>query len=329
MEPTDFDYELPSELIAQHPLTKRDESRLMVLGNGIKHRHFQDILEYIQAGDVIVVNNTKVVPALLTGKKSTGALVEIIVIKSIDNRYSALIKGRARIGTEIILDHNTAKVVDRRDNIFTLEFDKELDLDQYGEMPLPPYIKEKLASHDEYQTIYADKPGSIAAPTAGFHFSDELIQQIKKKGVQFVQITLHVSYATFLPVRTDSIEEHRTGIEEFEISEECAEIINNRKGRLFVVGTTTLKALESSCSEGKIIAQKSNSDLFISPGYQYGSGTEYLITNFHLPKSTLIMLVCAFAGKEKIFSAYAEAIKKKYRFYSFGDAMLIPYCENP
>jgi len=322
----DFDYELPKRSIAQRQLRKRDHSKLMVVSGSIGHRHFYDLPEYLRKGDVLVLNNSKVIPAKLSGEKATGGKVEILLVRKTLDKYECLIKGRnIRHGTKIILaDGLVASVADKKGDKFILDFNDSLNLEKIGEMPTPPYIFKRVRNSQEYQTVYAEHAGSIAAPTAGFHFTKPLLEKIRQGGVRIVFVTLHVSLATFLPVKEQEIEEHKMDPEYYEISEDAAEMINRRSGRLFIVGTTTLKTLESSAQKnGCIEPMKAGSDLFIYPGYQFRTRPDALITNFHLPRSTLIMLACAFSGKDRILQAYELAKQNNYRFYSFGDSMLL------
>ncbi len=329
MKLSDFDYYLPKELIAHEPLKNRDCSRLMVLkGNKIFHKKFYNIIDYLKKDDILVINETKVIAAKLTGKKETGGKVEIIVYSFKKNIAECLVKGK-RIKINLILffkkDINST-VIDKKNNLFVLKFNKNIKniMKLIGEMPTPPYVKKKLKKKSRYQTIYSKKLGSIASPTAGLHFTKRLLKKIEKKGVKIAKICLHVSYSTFYPIKTENIKEHKMEPESFEIKKEDAEIINNRKGNLFIVGTTTMKTLETAAdSNGKIKPIKGFSELFIYPGYNFKTKVKGFITNFHLPKSTLILLVSTFYGKDKILNAYKEAIKRKYRFYSFGDAMLL------
>ncbi|RLF61358.1 MAG: tRNA preQ1(34) S-adenosylmethionine ribosyltransferase-isomerase QueA [Thermoplasmata archaeon] len=323
-----FDYELPKELIAQEPIEERDKSKLMVLaGNRIEHRRFYELVEYLEKGDTLIINDSKVIHAKLKGKKETGGKVEVLLVRNIEGSiWECLIRGRKiREGTKIFFKNLKAEVIQKKDK-FILKFDREnLEeyLEKWGEVPLPPYIKKELKNASRYQTVYAKKPGSIAAPTAGLHFSEKLLTQIEKKGVKIAPITLHVSIGTFKPVKVEDITKHKMEAEYFEISKKSAEIINNTEGKVIAVGTTTVRAIESSSVEGRVIPKKDWTNLFIYPSYKFRSPIRGLITNFHLPRSTLLMLVCAFAGREKILRAYKEAISKRYRFYSFGDAMLI------
>lgn len=337
---SDFYYDLPEELIAQTPIKERDHSRLLVLNKEtgeIEHRHFYDIVDYFNAGDCLVINDTKVLPARLYGtKKGTESLIEILLLKRIDDkRWETLVKPgkKARTGAEIIFKEGllSGTIVEVRDDgNRIIEFDYngifEEILDQLGEMPLPPYIHEKLEDKNRYQTIYAQNPGSAAAPTAGLHFNDEVLEKLENKGVDIARLTLHVGLGTFRPVKAEFISEHKMHSEYYELSENEAEKINKAKksgGRVVSVGTTSTRTLETIGDEnGFVSSRKGWTDIFIFPGYKYRV-VDALITNFHLPESTLIMLVSALAGKENIMNAYRTAVENKYRFFSFGDAMFI------
>ena len=341
MKVSDFNFELPKELIAQHPIEKRDESRLMVLNKDkIEHRVFKDIIEYLNPGDCLVLNNTKVIPARLYGNKITngenGAAAEVLLLKQLeDDIWEVLVRpGRKlQIGTEISFKDNLLKgtIIEsledgkRKIKIEYKGIFNEI-LDKIGTMPLPPYIKEELKEKDRYQTIYAKYEGSSAAPTAGLHFTEELLKSIKDKGIEIANVTLHVGLGTFRPVQVENIEEHHMHTEHFYIKQEDAEKINNAKKsskRIIAVGTTSCRVLESIAdSNGLVKAQEGDTGIFIYPGYKFKC-IDNLITNFHLPESTLVMLVSALAGKENIMKAYKEAIKEKYRFFSFGDSMYI------
>lgn len=330
MQLSDFDYDLPKELIAQEPLEQRDQSRLMVVkGDDIEHRQFQDILDYFKKDDVLVLNDTKVEPVKLSGQKSTGAKAEFIISKHLEgNRYMCQItSNKVRKGNVFEFDKGLTATVtsDSNDFEFEVEFNKDPKpvLEEIGDMPLPPYIK-KPSSRDQYQTVYAKHKGSIAAPTAGFHFTPTLLRDLEQKGVKIVYVTLHVSYGTFLPVKEDDIRKHNMHEEWYTISKETADAINNRQKRLIIVGTTALRALESATDDLGILQPKTDTtDIFIYPGYEFKLRPDMMITNFHLPKSTLIMLISALIGLEKIMHAYKVAVENKYRFYSFGDAMLL------
>ncbi len=331
-----FDYELPKSLIAQRPAEPRDASRLMVLKSShIEHRIFKDLTKYLQKDDILVLNDTRVLPARLFGKKPTGGKVELLLIKRLDdNIFECLIKGKkVRDGTKIIInDSLTGRVLTNiRGGRFTVEINCKGNMDymieKIGVMPTPPYIKGVIKDTNMYQTVFATKKGSIAAPTAGLHFTRNLMEEIRAKGVETLFVTLHVGVGTFLPVKVEDIRLHKMEQEYFKISPETAKKINrasNDGNRILVVGTTTVKALESACNDkGTIDPKEDFSDLFIYPGYRFKSRIDAFITNFHLPKSTLLMLTCAYGGRERILKAYKEAIKQKYKFYSFGDAMLI------
>lgn len=341
MKTEDFDYYLPEELIAQTPLTKRDNSRLLVLNKetgDITHEVFSNIIDYLESGDVLVLNDTKVIPARLIGvKEETGAVIELLLLKDLGNdTWECLSKPakRLKIGTVVSFDNGKLKatVIEKMDEGLchvSLSYEGILleILDHLGTMPLPPYIHEKLNDQSRYQTIYAKNIGSAAAPTAGLHFTEELIKKIKEKGVIITSVTLHVGIGTFRPVEVDNILEHKMHSEYYIMSEETANILNEAKKdgrRIIAVGTTSTRTLETIATNnnGVFKATSGNTNIFIYPGYQF-QGIDALITNFHLPKSTLVMLVSALAGKEHILNAYAEAVKEKYRFFSFGDAMFI------
>ena len=339
MKVTDFDYDLPKELIAQTPIKKRDESRLMVLDrkeHTIEHRKFKDIIDYLEPGDVLVRNNTKVIPARLYGEKETGAKVEFLLLNNIEkdiwecivrpgNKLHAGAKvsfGDGILKAEVLdtMPSGTRKVEFHYDGIFN-----EI-LDKIGLMPLPPYIHEQLKEKDRYQTVYAKYDGSAAAPTAGLHFTPELLKKIEEKGIAIANVTLHVGIGTFRPVKEDTVEAHQMHSEHFYIKEEDCEKINKAKKsghRVIAVGTTSCRVLESIADEnGYVKPTEGDTQIFIYPGYKFRC-LDALITNFHLPQSTLVMLVSALAGKDYIMEAYKEAVKEKYRFFSFGDAMLI------
>jgi len=340
MKLEEFDFYLPEELIAQEPIENRSKSRLLVLNKKsgeIEHKHFEDIIQYLAPGDCLVLNDTKVIPARLMGRRQgTLGKVEMVLLKPVGvDIWEVLVKPgrRARIGDEIVFGQGEliARIIDKTDfggRVVKFSHDRPFQdvLNELGEMPTPPYIKKKLHDKNRYQTVYAKIPGSAAAPTAGLHFTTELLEKIKNKGVFITFITLHVGLGTFRPVTVENIEEHKMHAEYYEISPEAANIINltREKGnKVVAVGTTSTRTLETVADEnGRIKPCSGWSDIFIYPGYKF-KAIDALITNFHLPKSTLIMLVCAFAGKEKVFKAYEEAIKERYRFFSFGDAMLI------
>ena len=339
MKTDDFDYYLPEDLIAQTPLLKRDSSRLLVLDKNtgeISHRHFADIIDYLNKDDVLVINDTKVIPARLIGtKEETGAVIEVLMLKNINGDiWECLCKPAKRVKEGTIIkfsDSLSAKCVGIFDEgIRHVEFIyngifMEI-LDQLGEMPLPPYIHEKLSEKDRYQTVYAKNIGSAAAPTAGLHFTNELLEKIKEKGVKVVSVTLHVGLGTFRPVNVEDVEKHKMHSEYYKMTDEVADILNNAKNKgnkIISVGTTSTRVLETIISKyNKFVGCSGFTDIFIYPGYEF-KGIDELITNFHLPKSTLIVLVSALAGKENIMNAYKEAVKLEYRFFSFGDAMFI------
>lgn len=340
MKTSDFYYDLPKELIAQDPLEDRSSSRLLHLSmkdGSIEHRHFTDILEYLHEGDCLVINDTRVIPARLYGhKEETGALIEILLLKRKENdTWECLVKPgkKARPGARItfgdgILKGEILDVVDEGNRLIRFEYDGIFEeiLDQLGEMPLPPYITHKLKDKNRYQTVYAKNDGSAAAPTAGLHFTEDLLKKVEKKGVKIAHVTLHVGLGTFRPVKVDDVEQHHMHSEFYVVEEDQAKLINDTKkqgGRVISVGTTSCRTLESAAGEDGILRAGSGwTDIFIYPGYRFKM-IDGLITNFHLPESTLLMLVSALAGKDKIMAAYEEAVKQRYRFFSFGDAMLI------
>ena len=340
MKVSDFNYDLPQELIAQVPIKNRDESRLMVLdrkNKTIEHKIFKDILDYLKPGDCLVRNNTKVIPARLYGiKEETGINVEFLLLNRIEGDYwEVMVKPGRRLkkGTNVIFGNGLlkAEILDimeggNRKVKFIYEGIFNEILDQIGLMPLPPYIHEKLQDKDRYQTVYAKYEGSAAAPTAGLHFTDELLEKIKQKGVEIANVTLHVGIGTFRPVKEENVEEHKMHTEHFYIKDEDVEKINKAKRtghRIIAVGTTSCRVLESIADENGYVKQiETDTGIFIYPGYKFKC-IDGLITNFHLPESTLIMLVSALAGKEFVMKAYEEAVKEKYRFFSFGDAMFI------
>ncbi|MCM1170900.1 MAG: tRNA preQ1(34) S-adenosylmethionine ribosyltransferase-isomerase QueA [Clostridium sp.] len=336
----DFYYELPHELIAQDPLLKRSDSRLMVLNRedaSITHRHFSDILDYLSEGDCLVINDTKVIPARLIGaKEGTGASIEVLLLKRLDDtRWETLVKPgkKARPGTVISFGDGTlvgtvTDIVEEGNRIIEFRFEgifEEL-LDELGQMPLPPYITHTLADKDRYQTVYAVNTGSAAAPTAGLHFTKELLSAVSKKGVNIARITLHVGLGTFRPVKVETISEHHMHSEFYVIDEAAANLINKTKqngGKIISVGTTSTRTLETAADENGYIKPCSGwTNIFIYPGYKF-KVVDRLITNFHLPESTLLMLVSAFYDRERVLKAYKMAVEEKYRFFSFGDACLI------
>ncbi len=335
-----FDFYLPEELIAQSPSEQRDHSRLMVLDTTkktIEHKMFYDIIDYLHEGDVLVRNNSKVIPARLFGvKENTGAHVEVLLLKDHGNNLYECLCGNAKVikvGTIIDFGNGELKAIckevrDEGIRMMELVYKGILFeiLDKLGKMPLPPYIHKQCEDNSRYQTVYAKVEGSAAAPTAGFHFTNELFDKIKQKGIEVLDVTLHIGLGTFRPVKTNNILEHHMHSEEFEMTQEVADKLNKAKQenrRIIAIGTTSTRTLEAIYKKyGKFVATKESTNIFIYPGYKY-EAIDALITNFHLPKSTLIMLVSALAGKEFILKAYNEAVKEKYRFFSFGDAMFI------
>jgi S-adenosylmethionine:tRNA ribosyltransferase-isomerase len=336
----DFYFDLPQELIAQDPLEDRSSSRLLVLDKEtgeIEHRHFRDIVEYLNAGDCLVLNNTKVIPARLLGtKQETGAAIEVLLLKRRENDiWETLVKPgkKAKIGAVISFGDGllTGKVIDIVDEgnrliQFSYEGIFEEVLDRLGEMPLPPYITHKLQDKNRYQTVYAKYDGSAAAPTAGLHFTRKLLDEVANKGVKIAYVTLHVGLGTFRPVKEENVLKHHMHSEFYQVTKETADIINDTKargGRVICVGTTSCRTIESAADEnGKVLAGSGNTEIFIYPGYKF-KVLDNLITNFHLPESTLIMLVSALAGRERVLNAYKVAVDERYRFFSFGDAMFI------
>lgn len=340
MKKSDFYFDLPEELIAQSPAEQRDHSRLLVVdkkSGELSHKHFYDVIDYMQPGDCLVLNNSKVLPARIYGiKKDTGARVEFLLLNNKGDDVWECIAGpgkRAKENSDFIFGDNilSAKVISVLENgNRLLKFSYEgvflEKLEQVGEMPLPHYITKKLDDKERYQTVYAKKDGSAAAPTAGLHYTPELLKKISDKGINIAYITLHVGIGTFRPVKAENIEDHTMHYENFEISPEAAKIINDTKlhgGRVFCTGTTCCRTLESACDENGFIKPcKDSTNIFIYPGYTFKC-IDALITNFHLPESTLIMLVSAFCGRENTLNAYKVAVENRYRFFSFGDAMLI------
>lgn len=340
MKTDDFDYYLPEELIAQTPLKKRDSSRMLVLDkqNGnIFHKTFSDIIDYLNPGDTLVLNDTKVIPARIIGaKEETGAVIELLLLKNIDdNNWECLTRPakRVKVGTVIsfgdgMLKATCSSVGEEGIRVFSLSYDGILYeiLDKLGTMPLPPYIHEKLEDQSRYQTVYAKNIGSAAAPTAGLHFTKELLNDIKNKNVNIAYLTLHVGLGTFRPVNVEDVTKHKMHTEYYSISKETCDIINKTKesgNKIVVVGTTSVRVLETVMNRfGELKECSGVTDIFIYPGYKFKI-VDNLITNFHLPKSTLVMLVSALAGKDNIMKAYHEAVLNKYRFFSFGDAMFI------
>ena len=340
MNTDDFDYELPEELIAQTPLKVRDSSRLLVLDKktgSVEHKHFTDIIDYLEVGDTLVLNDTKVLPARLIGvKESTGAVIEILLLKNInDDNWECLVKPARRVKVGDIVSFGNGELKAKCTDIFD-EGIRHFELiykgilleilEELGTMPLPPYIHEKLEDQSRYQTVYAKEVGSAAAPTAGLHFTNELLERIKDKGINICYVTLHVGLGTFRPVAVTNIKDHEMHSEFYTMKKEVAELLTKTKEsghRIIAVGTTTTRVLETIMTEkGKFIECSGWTKIFIYPGYEF-KGIDSLITNFHLPKSTLVMLVSALAGRENILNAYKIAVKEKYRFFSFGDAMFI------
>lgn len=339
MNVSEFNYNLPEELIAQTPLEKRDESRLMVLNRKektIEHKTFKDIIDYLQPGDCLVRNNTKVLPARIYGNKETGAKVEFLLLNNLEGDiWETIVRpgNKLHVGTKVIFGNGklAAEILDimpggTRKVKFEYEGIFNEILDEIGLMPLPPYIHEELKENDRYQTVYAKYNGSAAAPTAGLHFTQELLKKIEEKGVKIANVTLHVGIGTFRPVKEEKVENHEMHSEHYYIKKEDAEIINETKkngGRIIAVGTTSCRVLETVADEnGMVCETEGDTKIFIYPGYKFKC-LDALITNFHLPQSTLLMLVSSLAGKEYIMKAYEEAVKEKYRFFSFGDAMFI------
>ena len=342
---SDFFYELPQSLIAQHPTDKRDYSRLMVIDrktSNVEHKHFYDIIDYLREGDVLVINDSKVIPARLYGhiEGRDDALLELLLLRQRKlDEWECLVKPgkRARIGSKAtfgngILRSEVIEIVEEGNRVIRFDYDREKYssiyevLQEVGMMPLPPYITEQLTDKSRYQTVYAKTEGSAAAPTAGLHFTPELLQRIKDKGVKIAPVMLHVGLGTFRPVKVERIDEHIMHTEYFSVSSESADIINTAKangGRIICVGTTSCRTIESVAEEnGHIPAASGDTGIFIYPGYKF-KAVDALITNFHLPESTLLMLVSAFYDKERVMEIYNDAVKREYRFFSFGDAMLI------
>ena len=340
MKLSDYNYHLPEELIAQVPVNPRDHSKMMVLNRedgSIEDKKFYNILDYLQEGDVLVRNSTKVIPARLIGKKETGGVMEMFLIKRIDLKtWEVLLKPakKLKLGQKLYFGESSelvAKLEEVKDDgnrVMSFEYEGVFEeiLDKLGQMPLPPYIGEKLSDKNRYQTVYAQKGESVAAPTAGLHFTEQLLSEIAAKGVEVVDVYLEVGLGTFRPVQTENILEHKMHSEKYEMPAEAAEVINAAKKegrRVIAVGTTSVRTLESCADEsGNVVPGKDDTEIFIYPGYEF-KVMDALITNFHLPKSTLLMLISAFAGKEFVMEAYERAVKEKYRFFSFGDSMFI------
>lgn len=339
MQKSDFYYDLPEELIAQHPMQQRTHSRLMLLDKNtgeIEHKHFYDIIHYLNAGDCLILNNTKVIPARIYGvRDDTGAVVEFLLLKNLgDDRWECLAGPgkKAKVGYKFtygggIMHGVVDDVLPDGNRIVKFSYDGSFYevLDRIGQMPLPHYIHEELKDNSRYQTVYAKYEGSAAAPTAGLHFTDELLEKIRQKGVRIGYVTLHVGLGTFRPVKEEQIENHLMHTEHYVLPQETADLINDTKksgGRVICVGTTSCRTVESVASKGEIAADEGDTSIFIYPGYEFKC-LDALITNFHLPESTLIMLVSALAGRENVLNAYKVAVEEKYRFFSFGDAMFI------
>ena len=339
MKVKEFNYELPKELIAQTPYDKRDEARLMVLDREhqtIDHKIFRDVIDYLEAGDCLVINDTKVIPARLYGKKDTGANVEFLLLKRLEgDEWEAMVRpgNKLKPGSKVefgegLLKVEVLEVMPGGNRKVKFEYNGIFNeiLDQIGLMPLPPYITERLKDKNKYQTVYAKYEGSSAAPTAGLHFTEELLEKVKEKGVEIAKVTLHVGIGTFRPVKVENVEEHDMHSEHYYIKKEEAEKINKAKEnghKVIAVGTTSCRVLESASNEQGLVHEiEDDTNIFIYPGYKFKC-IDSLITNFHLPESTLIMLVSSLAGKDFILKAYEEAVREKYKFFSFGDAMII------
>ena len=336
MKTEEFDYYLPEELIAQTPAENRDSSKLLVLdrkNRSLTHGIFSDILHYIDPGDALVINNTRVIKARLIGRRSTGGRVEVLLLNPAgSDTWECLVRPGHKLppGEQIFVGDLVGQVQARTPyggRLITWRYQGNWEdvLERVGRVPLPPYIKTPLEDPERYQTVYAQVPGSAAAPTAGLHFTPSLLDKLSSKGVELIPVTLNVGLGTFRPVTVEDIEDHEMHSESYEITEVAAEAVNKCKEsghRVFAVGTTVVRVLESSCHDGKVLPGKASTSLFIYPGYRF-KVVDCMITNFHLPKSTLLMMVSAFAGKQFVMDAYQEAIKRRYRFFSFGDAMLI------
>ena len=340
MKTKDFYYDLPRELIAQHPIEHRSDSRLLILDRNtgqINHRHFKDIIDYLKSGDTLVLNDTRVLPARLFGsREGKEEKIEFLLLKKLsDNTWETLVKPgkKAKIGSKVefgngLLNGEIVDIGEDGTRLIKFKYDGIFEeiLDKLGEMPLPPYITERLEDKERYQTVYAKHPGSAAAPTAGLHFTKELLKRIEEKGINIVYLTLHVGLGTFRPVKVDDINDHHMHSEYYQLSKEAAEIINKAKksgGRIISVGTTSIRTLETVADENGMVREASGwTDIFIYPGYKFKT-VDALITNFHLPESTLMMLVSAFSTREIIMNAYKEAVDERYRFFSFGDSMFI------
>jgi len=330
---SDFDYDLPDELIARYPTAERRSSRLLVVGPTLEDQRFGRFADFLNPGDLLVFNNTRVIRARLRGQKESGGRVEILV-ERVTTEYEALAQVKAsktpKPGSTIQLaDGCEAMVTGREGSMFMLRFSKSLAdyLDQHGEIPLPPYLnrEEEAADDERYQTVYAEWPGAVAAPTAGLHFDDEMLAETRERGVEHAYVTLHVGAGTYQPLREDRLEANRLHAERITVDEDACKAVNDtraRGGRVVAVGTTSVRALEAASSDGEIQPFDGETDIFILPGYQFQS-VDLMLTNFHLPRSSLLMLVAAFAGHERIMSAYRHAVEQQYRFFSYGDAMLL------
>lgn len=330
----EFDYQLPQDAIAQQPAVPRDSCRLLVLDDDIRHHRFRHLIHYLQEGDVLVLNDTRVRHARIPARKDTGGKVELLVLGQEDNLYRCMVTGRVRQGTIIELpDGATAPVIHKDGGVCRLDIPLDMEqLEAMGEMPLPPYITADLDAEtkERYQSVYAEEKGSVAAPTAGLHFTPELLERIRRSGIDIVTITLHVGVGTFLPVRSQHVEEHHMQPEYFSIDSQAAATINQAVGEVIAVGTTTVRALESASPKGAVQPMERCTDLFIYPGYRFASPVTGMLTNFHLAQSTPLLMVCAYAGRQRILEAYREALRQGYRFLSFGDAMFIrgPPCSR-
>jgi S-adenosylmethionine:tRNA ribosyltransferase-isomerase len=334
---SDFDYDLPSELIAQEPLVERDSSRLLVLHRStgeIEHRRFTDLPSYLSSDDIVVLNDSRVIRARLTGKRETGGKVEVFLLRSLgEGLWDTLVRPGRKVlpGTRLTFaPFLQGEIMERTSSggrIVRLLSQGSLDdaIERAGDVPLPPYIKKKIQDPERYQTVYAREPGSVAAPTAGLHFTPRVFADLEKRGVRRAYITLHVGLGTFRPVTVETVEDHLMHDEYFELTQDVAQAVNDsraRGGRVLAVGTTVARTLESCAEDGRVLPKTDATDLFIFPGYKFRA-VDMMLTNFHLPKSTLMMLVSALAGRENIMHAYQEAVQERYRFFSFGDAMLI------
>ncbi len=320
----DFDFELPDELIAQKPFEPRDHSRLMVIDDKIEHRMFYELPYYLKKGDVMVFNDTKVIRAKFYARKETGGRVTLILLDPKEKTFIFMGKN-PRIGLKIYINDIPGEIIEKNEGICKIDFKVDMDelIKNYGETPLPPYIKEKIENDNLYQTVYSKNDGSIAAPTAGLHFTEKLLNEIDQIGVKRVYLTLHISYSTFKPMKKEDMFKENLHEEFYSIPEETAKIVNKAEGRVIAVGTTVVRAMETSSVDVSLYPGFGKTDIFIKPPYNFKSKIHAMITNFHIPRSSLIMLVTAFGGYERVMNAYSIAIKEKYRFYSFGDAMLL------